>query len=63
MGNERTGRKVLHLGQAIRQGQLLEFIAQQKQRALGKGTITQAKAALSRSKARTVRPTSSKGKS
>ena len=63
MGNKRAGRRILDEDEAIRRGQLLEFIAQQKQRVLRKGNTatTQAKTALSHTKVRTVRPVSSKG--
>jgi hypothetical protein len=63
MRNERVGRRVLHEGEAIRRGQLLEFIAQQKKRRPSKGNaaMTQAKTALSHSKIRTVRRSSSNG--
>jgi hypothetical protein len=63
MGNDRTGRRVLDEDKAIRRGRLLDFIAQQKQRGLTKGNMasTQAKTALSHTKVRMVRSTSSKG--
>jgi hypothetical protein len=54
------GRRILDEGEALRRGQLLEFIAQRKQRCLRKGNaaITQAKIARSDAKIRTVRPKS-----
>jgi hypothetical protein len=63
MGNEKAGLKVLDESKAIRRGRLLEFIAQQRQRGLTKGNMAsmQAKTALSHTKVRMVRPTSSKG--
>jgi hypothetical protein len=63
MGNERTGQRVLHEADAIRRGQLLEFIVQQKRHSPSKGNITQPKTAPPHAKVRMVRvrPTSSKG--
>ena len=55
MSKERTGQRVLHEAEAIRRGQLLEFIAQQKQRS--PSNITQPRTALSHTR---VRRTSSK---
>jgi hypothetical protein len=63
MDNERAGRRVLHEDEAIRRGQLLEFITQQEQRGLSKGNMasTQAETARSHTKVRTMPPTSSSG--
>ena len=60
MSKERTGQRVLHEAEAIRRGQLLEFLAQQKQRS--PSNITQPRTALSHTKVRMarVRRTSSK---
>ena len=63
MDNERVGRRILDEGEAIWRGQLLEFTAKQEKRGLRKdnAAITQAKTALSQTKIRALRPTSSKG--
>jgi hypothetical protein len=62
MDNERAGRSASHQDEAIRRGQLLEFIAEQKQRGLRKRNAPiRTKIARSQTKVRTARSESSKG--
>ena len=62
MDNERVGRRALHQDEAIRRGQLLEFIAQQEQRGPTKRNAPiRTKSPRSHTKVRPKRSESSQG--